>query len=145
MTVDERCARALTWHGAAMNCAQSVLGAFSDVVGLSDQQISGIAGGFGGGIKYGGLCGAVSAAVMVLGMKYPHTLENGLAGKERISALTREFQRRFQERCGCLNCADLLTWAGVADGSPEKTAFCDTLIVSAVKLLDEMLKELEKE
>lgn len=145
MTLDERRQKALHYHASTMNCAQSVLGAFSDVAGLTEAQIFGLAGGLGGGIKYGGLCGAVSAAVIVLGTRYPHTLENGLEGKERITALTREFQRRFAEKNGALDCRDLLARAAVADGSPEKTAYCNTLIVSSVELLSEMLEEMEKE
>ena len=145
MTLEERCQKALAYHGATMNCAQSVLGAFSDAVGLRDDQIFGLCSGFGGGIKYGGLCGTVSAAVMVLGTRYPHTPENGLEGKERIAALTVEYQRRFREKYGFLNCSELIEHAGVADGSEEKKLYCDGLIEGSVRLLSQMLEELERE
>ena len=149
MTKKERCQKALSLHASSLNCAQSVLSAFSDRVGLSDRQCCALCSGFGGGVRYGGLCGAVSAAVMVLGMLYPHTAENGLQGKTRSMKLTQEFQRRFRERFGELGCRELLRRRDLR-GTEQVEALgvdshCDILIVSATELLYDMLEELEKE
>ena len=86
---------------------------------------------------------------MVLGMCYPHTLENGAEGKARSASLTKEFQRRFAERFAYLDCRDLMQNPNLhGTEMVEKlgvTAHCTVLIVSAVELLCDMLEELEKE
>ena len=105
-----------------------------------------LASGFGGGLRYGGICGVVNAAAVVLGMAYPSTLENGPAGKKRSSELTKAFQQRFTERFRQLNCRELL-----ADKEPVGTELaqelgvtqhCRILVVSGVELLGELLAEL---
>lgn len=149
MTKEERCRKALALHTTSLNCAQCVLGAFSDRLGLEENTCYAIGSGFGSGVRYGGVCGAVSAAVMVLGVLYPHTPENGMEGKRRATALTREFQRRFREYFVKLDCRELLADHDL-HGTPMvdalgATEHCDILIVSAVELLCDMLEELEKE
>jgi C_GCAxxG_C_C family probable redox protein len=149
MTKEERCRKALACHATTLNCAQSVLCAFSDRLGWSDDQCAALGSGFGGGVRYGGVCGTVSAAVMILGLLYPHTPENGMDGKRRATRLTKEFESRFTAQFGKLDCRDLLA-IGDLQGTEmtEKLnvdAHCDKLIVSAVELLSDMLDELEKE
>lgn len=145
----EYCRKAKEYHEAGLNCAQSILMAYRDIIGLDEATCSGICSGFGGGVRYGGICGAVSAPVMVLGMLYPHTIENGMLGKQRSAKLTKEFQRRFEEHFGDLNCRELLKQK---DLKPMPLAeklgvndHCGILIVSAVELLYEMLEELKEE
>ena len=143
MTKLERCRKAMQYHQQGLNCGQSVLAAFADVTGLSEEQSMALAGGFGGG-----MCGVVSAAVVVLGMVYPSTLENGAEGKQRATQVTKEYQRRYTEQFHHLDCRDLL--AGTAlEGTPaarelDVTQHCRMLVVSGVELLCDMLKELEE-
>ena len=89
MTMKERCLRAMEYHEKGLNCGQSVLLAFADITGFSEEQSMALASGFGGGLRCGGVCGVVNAAAVVLGMVYPATLENGAAGKKRSSELQR--------------------------------------------------------
>ncbi len=149
MTKEERCRKALDCHATTLNCAQSVLCAFSDRIGWTDDQCAALGSGFGGGVRYGGLCGAVSAAVMVLGLLYPHTPENGMEGKRRATMLTKDLQRRFIAHFGKLDCRDLLAIRDLqATEMAEKLgadAHCDILIVAAVEILCDMLEELERE
>lgn len=86
MTMKERCLRAMEYHEKGLNCGQSVLLAFADITGFSEEQSMALASGFGGGLRCGGVCGVVNAAAVVLGMVYPATLENGAAGKKRLGA-----------------------------------------------------------
>ncbi|MBQ9393637.1 MAG: C_GCAxxG_C_C family protein [Oscillospiraceae bacterium] len=150
MTKQERCAAALALHQTTLNCAQSLLGAFADKLQMPQEQCFALGSGFGGGMRYGGVCGAVSSAVMVLGMCYPHTPENGMAGKQRATALTKEFQRRFAGRFGGkLDCRELLREKDL-QGTEQcrllgAEAHCDVLIVSAAEILCDMLNELEQE
>ena len=67
----DRFEKANDYHKKGFNCCQSVLAAFSDLTGLSEQASFDIGGGFGGGAGTGELCGAISGAVMTLGLLTP--------------------------------------------------------------------------
>lgn len=146
MTRRERCLRAKEFHEKGLNCGQSVLLAFTDVTGFTEEQSMALASGFGGGLRYGGICGVVNAAAVVLGMAYPSTLENGPAGKKRSSELTKAFQQRFTERFRQLNCRELLADKELVGTELAQelgvTQHCRILVVSGVELLDELLAEL---
>ena len=51
------------------NCAQAILCAYSDELGLSKKQAFDLGFNFGSGMKNGGTCGTITAALMVLGLK----------------------------------------------------------------------------
>ncbi|MBE6989367.1 MAG: C_GCAxxG_C_C family protein [Ruminococcaceae bacterium] len=149
MTKEDRCRRALALHEGTLNCAQCMMVAFSDVLDLSEETCAALGGGLGRGGGYGGMCGTVNTALMVLGARCPHTAEHDMEGRRRLARLTREFRRRYQERFGALDCRELLATKelrgtemveklGVAD-------HCGILIVSAVEMLSDMLDELDKE
>ena len=146
MTRRERCLRATEFHEKGLNCGQSVLLAFTDVTGFTEEQSMALASGFGGGLRCGGICGVVNAAAVVLGMAYPSTLENGPAGKKRSSELTKAFQQRFTERFRQLNCRELLADKELVGTELAQelgvTQHCRILVVSGVELLDELLAEL---
>ena len=53
------------------NCAQAVLTSHCQEYGLSDEMAKKIAGGFGAGMGYNSeVCGAVTGALMLIGLKY---------------------------------------------------------------------------
>ena len=146
MTKEERCRLTADCHNKGINCAQSVLLAFRDITGLSEAQSLAVASGFGGGMRCGGICGSVSGAIVVLGCRYPAM---DAETKKRSTVLTREFQRRFSEQFGALNCKELLAAKGLK-GTPIAEELmpdnhCGLMICSAVELLCDYLNELEKE
>jgi C_GCAxxG_C_C family probable redox protein len=67
MSVREARALKLFSDGNKYNCAQAVLGAFCEESGLDINIAFKLANGFGGGIRCGETCGAVSGAVMAIG------------------------------------------------------------------------------
>ena len=83
-----RCAAAYQYHQDGFNCAQSVVGAFQDLLGMDEKQAMAMAGGFGGGVggSHAELCGAVSGGVLVLGLLTPHTDSADKEGKRRFLA-----------------------------------------------------------
>jgi C_GCAxxG_C_C family probable redox protein len=90
------------------SCSQAVFSTYAAESGLDRDTALKIASGFGGGI--GGLgqtCGAVSGAIMALGLKHGTTTADR-AAKETIYAKVRQFTERFQQRNGSLLCRDLL-------------------------------------
>ena len=80
------------------SCSQSVLAAFAPELGLDADAALRVSAAFGGGMgRTGGTCGAVTGALMALGLKYGATVADPVA-KERTYALTREFIARFEAR-----------------------------------------------
>ena len=51
------------------NCCQSVLVAFAEDMGLTEQQAFGLGAHFGSGMRCGSVCGTLTAALMILGLK----------------------------------------------------------------------------
>ena len=144
----ERVERAYAYHQKGFNCCQSVAAAFSDLTALSEQELFNICGGFGGGAGSGELCGAISGAIIMLGLLTPVDVSDPVGSKKRTVSLSKEFQKRFAERFGFLRCHDLLkNEAGSTEnisasiGSLKLTKHCDVMIVTAVEILEEMLRE----
>ncbi|MDD3346491.1 C-GCAxxG-C-C family protein [Oscillibacter sp.] len=140
--------RADAYRKRDFNCAQCVLAAFGDLTGVPEETALSIAGGLGGGV--GGtqeeLCGALSGALLVLGMLVPHTGENDLAAKRRVYDKAAELRRRFVSRFGCTRCGALLaTEPSVADREMAQALgsrrICAVFIVEAVRILEEFLSE----
>ena len=143
----ERCELAHAYHKKGYNCCQSVLAAFSDLTGLSEKDSLAIGGGFGSGAGTGELCGAVSGAIMAIGLMTPVDPEDPVASKKRTVGIAKELQKRFSQRFGALRCRDLLkNRQGDADGSAAAqamglTAHCEIMVVAAVEILEELLAE----
>ena len=145
MSADEA---ALALHERGANCAQAVLGAFSQKLGLEGESAMRVATGFGGGMgRLAGTCGAVTGAFMALGLARGMRKPEEAEAKETTYGLVREFARRFTERSGALACRDLL---GEDIGTPqglkaarEKKLFstrCAGYIRDAVGIVEDMLK-----
>ena len=144
----DRCKLANEYHDKGFNCSQSVVAAFADLTGLSLQESCNISGGFGAGAGTGELCGAVTGAIMTLGLMTPVDMDDPVGSKKRTVALSKELQKRFMERFGALRCQDLLKNKNETD--PVKTpaahalgitAHCSIMIVTAVEIVEEMLRE----
>lgn len=127
------------------NCAQSVFSAFAPLYGVEEETAIKIAATFGGGMaRRGGPCGAVTGALMALG------LARGAAtpeGKEEIYRLGREFMRRFEEKHGSLLCRDLIgcdisTPEGLqrAHDSGVTMTVCPKLVHDSAGIVQEMLE-----
>ena len=108
------------------NCCQSVLVPFADACGLDRDTAFRMGANFGSGMRHGSTCGAVTSALMVL----------GLAGKGADEAT--EFMRRFREKNQALDCAGLLRMA--KENGEERKPHCDRLVFDAVEILEDLLK-----
>ena len=76
------------------NCSQAVLGAYADDYGLTVDQAMKVAACFSGGVRKGEVCGAVSGAIMVIGLKYG----DGPDYKATAYPKAAEFMERFKEK-----------------------------------------------
>ena len=131
-------------HG--LNCAQSVVMAFADLLEVPEQTLMALALPMGAGMgRLRGTCGAVTGAVLTAGLLFPQTDKNGMY------ALVQEIARRFTARNGSINCGVLLTGAGLkAETSPQaeerteeyyRKRPCPMLASDAAEILEEILQE----
>ncbi len=94
---------------SGFNCAQAVLVPFCDRHGIGEKQALLIACGFGGGVgRSDNMCGAVSGAVMALGLKYGAEKASDKEKKELCYAKVREFILSFRNKYGEVSCTGLL-------------------------------------
>lgn len=145
--MSERSEKAVSYF-ENFNCAQSVIAACGPDFGLDRETALRIAGGFGGGMgRLGEVCGAVTGAFMVIGLKHgkSHPEDDESETKEKAYALVCEFADRFHARHGSILCRELL---GCDIGTPEGSAqarekglfgdLCPRLVQSAVEILEQM-------
>ena len=93
-------------HQSGFNCAQSVLNACGDYTGLEEKTALAISAGFGGGVRSGEICGAISGAVMAIGISQPGD-PAAPETKARTAAQTKELIKAFREKYGCVRCLEL--------------------------------------
>ena len=126
-----------------MNCAQAVLTAFCEELGMEKQAALKIALPFGAGMgRTDGVCGAVTGAYMVLGLR-PYVGLAPVEKKEKVYALVGEFNRRFKAIHNSIICTSLLgsnlgTPEGMASAKERKLIdnVCPALVADAVSILE---------
>jgi C_GCAxxG_C_C family probable redox protein len=78
-------------------------------LGLDKETAFKLACGLGAGMgRLGHVCGAVSGAYLVIGLKHGNFLLGDEKSKEKTYALVQEFERRFVERNQTTICRELL-------------------------------------
>lgn len=131
---------------SGFNCSQAVIGVFAEEFGLDKSTALKIATSFGGGIRKGEVCGAVTGALMALGLKCGHCIEGDLETKNKAYSLTKEFIKKFEDKNETIICKKLLGY----DVSKEDElkivkekglldCICPKLITDGVEILEEML------
>ncbi len=91
-----------------LNCAQSVLVTVAKAKGSMFDQAASVTAGFGGGIAHEGLvCGAVTGAVMALGLLKSRQITDNTKLKEETNAIAQTFMTRFRSEFGSIICNDL--------------------------------------
>jgi C_GCAxxG_C_C family probable redox protein len=95
-------------HENSFNCSQSVLGAFCEDYDLDTETALRIAGPFGGGMRIGETCGAVTGALMVIGLRDGHYIAGDLGAKANCESATAEFMQAFREKHGTCRCIELI-------------------------------------
>ena len=143
-----RCELANSYHDQVYNCCQSIVAAFADKTGLDFATSVNVSEGFGGGAGSGELCGALSGAIMVLGLMNPVDPEDVVGSKRRVMKLSKELQNRFREQFEAVRCTDLLKNRNInaetATGPAKEmglTNHCAIMIVTAVDIVEKLLEE----
>jgi len=132
------------------NCAQAVLCAFAEDLGMEQAAARSVAACFGGGL--GGqreVCGAVSGMCIALSLKYAPENPACHEEKKEFYRLIQEACGRFKEENGSIICRELLgLTAGTQPSAPQprtkeyyKKRPCPEKVKSAADILYSYLKD----
>lgn len=129
------------------NCSQAVAAAFSDVLGIDEKTALKLTIGLGGGVgRQREVCGAVSAAAIVLGSVFG--TENG-EDKKSAYEKVQEFSNEFKKDNGSIICREILgiDKSKKESATPEKRTEqyykvrpCAEKVYEAAEIVEKMLK-----
>lgn len=124
------------------NCAQAVIVAFSDLIGMDAAQAAMLASPFGGGLgRQREICGAVSGMCMVLGALYGYDQPDAQKQKA-LYADVQQLCDQFREVAGSILCREILKNPPTDPAPTPRTAEfyamrpCARMVYLAADLLD---------
>ena len=101
--------KALSCFEEGFSCSQAVFSTYAVEIGMDRDVALKIAQAFGGGMaQMGEMCGAVTGAFMVIGLKYGRTRADDDKAKIKTYRLVKEFTEKFKARNGTIICRELL-------------------------------------
>ena len=134
---------ALEYVEEGLDCSQIVFSEFAVQMGIDRETALKISASFGGGMWEGETCGAVTGALMALGLKYGHTSNEN---KDVMMAKAMEFKRKFAAKNGSCICRDLLGYKIPEDmeqimAENKFVTVCSHMIEDACTICAEILNE----
>ena len=130
------------------NCSQAVFGSYGEQFGVDCESAFRVATGFGGGMHIDSVCGAVTGAFMVLGLKYGNVTAEDKESKAKTYEKVMEYTKRFIARNGSVVCKELLGCdISRPDGMKKAQddglfdSICPQMVRDAAEILEEMLGE----
>lgn len=126
---------------AGSNCAQIMAVYFAKKFGEDEGKAHQFMCSFGGGMRQGDVCGAVTGGLFALSMKAGNASPEEADRKANCYDDTIAFGKAFRERYGSMQCRDLLAAAASSDeykGQNIHQTFCPKVVLAAIELLEEM-------
>ena len=148
MTHEEK---ALQYFTDGANCAQAVVLAYADELGMDEKTAARLASSFGGGIgRLREVCGAVSGMMMVYGLLKGYDDLKDPGAKKTHYANVQALAAKFREENGSIICREILSIRKDEKNDPNPTPRdaqffhsrpCLNCVASAARILDEALNE----
>lgn len=144
----EKSEKALAYFRNKFNCSQSVFTVFSPEYGYSEDDALKVSCAFGGGMgRQQQTCGAVTGALMAIGLKYGKGINDSEEMKQLTYSKTREFFEEFKKIHDSTNCRELLDGLDMTDPEDHKKIMgrnlfdikCEEYVASAVKIAERIL------
>ena len=111
------------------NCAQSVLVPFADLLGLDGETLFNMGANYGAGMRIGSVCGAITGALMVL----------GLAGVQDGGTVQDLFAKVRENHDGVTDCKDLLQINKEKGG--DRHVHCNNMVYELIAATEQILRE----
>jgi C_GCAxxG_C_C family probable redox protein len=128
------------------NCAQAVLASCGQTRGISREIALRVAQGFGGGMCHGDTCGALTGAIMVIGLRHARLTPADDGEKHKAHQLVRRLVEQFRARNKSIICKELVacdvnTPKGHAQflASGRRETVCAKMVRDAAQIVDELL------
>lgn len=127
---------------SGLNCSQAIVCTYGADESLAFDLAAKISCGLAGGLE---TCGAVSGAILVLGMAFASPDPADRCIKEHTYEIVSDFNDRFKEKLGTVTCRELLKKRDIeSDCSTEENRrnqihFCANIVSIAAILLEETL------
>ena len=146
----DRSEKALSYFDNKFNCSQSVLIAFAEELGLTEDESLRVASAFGGGIgRQQHTCGAVTGAAMALGLKFGKGKNDSDDKKQLTYDKTVEMFQEFNKLNGSTNCRKLLNDLDMRNEDElrlinEQNLFhnsCRKYVADAVRITERLLDQ----
>jgi len=142
-----RIEQAVSTFYEGFNCSSTIFSTYGPSLGLPREQCLKAACAFGGGLaRSGKTCGAVTGALMVIGLKFGQADLKDVDARRKTYKLAQDFMAEFVKRNKTLDCRQLL---GVDIGTDEgyrkaiemkfHTEVCPKFIWDAAEILEEIL------
>ena len=129
------------------NCSQAILSAYCESLGLDLLTAQGLACPFGSCMaRTVKTCGAVTGALMLIGLKYGKSLPEDKGSKEQCYQMAQEFIARFTEIHSSVYCCDLINDFPVPEGQQSVKdhnlldRLCPIFLRDACQLLEVLLE-----
>ena len=143
----KRASDAVSSFGRGYNCSMAIFSAYAPDFGLGAGEAARIASPFGAGVaRTGEVCGAVSGALMVIGLAQRPEAIRDAASREKVYALAQRFIDEFTARNKSVNCTELVGYdlsdPGQYAEAREKKVFatrCSKLVRDAGEILEKIL------
>ena len=145
--MSQRSEKAIAVFDSGYNCSQAVLSTLGPELGLDRVMALRVAGAVGAGMgRMGNVCGAVTGAFMVIGLKYSKTQDGENDLRDKGYALVRQFTQEFEAHNRSIVCREILgcdisTEEGVAQA--REAGLFDTVCMKAVRDAVEILERME--
>lgn len=116
---------------------------------MSEDDCLKVATAFGGGMARRQMtCGAVTGALMALGLKFGRAMNDPISKKTETYNKTNEFMEEFTKRNGSVNCRELLQGLDMNNPEDQKVievqelfkTLCGKYVRDAVELAQEITK-----
>lgn len=121
-------------------CSQAVFAAFSEMLGLDKEVALRIGNGFGGGIaRKQEVCGAVSGAIMAIGLRYGKIQADDNISHEKTYAKVDDLCSKFIDRNKSINCHEIL---GCDIPTAKERGLFSTVCLKCVRDAAEIVEEL---
>ena len=140
--------KAIQSFKSGLNCAQSVLTAYSAEFGFDNNLAMCISGGFGGGMgRLQETCGAITGSFMVMGIYNGQKYADHIIRKDVTYSMIQQFGDRFKSIHGTMNCRSLLNCDLKTEEGRQyfknqhlSESVCEKCVCDSIRILDRLLE-----
>ena len=147
MLLSKRTEKAVELFKKGFNCSQAVFAAFAEDFGMDEETALKVSAGLGGGVgRAREVCGTVTGAALVAGMKYGATDGADSEGKKKCYEVVQQLISEFKKENPSIVCRELLglTEKNATDPVPEARTDSYYKKRPCVQLVEDSARAVEK-